>query len=502
MDVKVLRKVINKSRTDPNWFCENILKSPNDPWQEKGMDAVADLFRLKEGIPTKYNHDGLKRFTVVAFHGCGKTHFMAKLMHWFNFVVEGRIPCTAPKEKQLTTRLWPEFRKVRRNAISEYKNIMLVETKAIYWGNDPDHVALVESASVPDNLAGHHFKFMMFLVEEASGVNEEMFPVIEGALTESEKEGGLNILVLIGNPTKTMGEFYDSHNKRKTMEMYYQIKIKHEDTRRIDPEWVENMITKYGINSPVVQVRVFGNFVEASENQLVVLQWLEEARREWKPDGSIRRLILSCDVADGGEDETVITVAYEYDSFTVLKSMHRFSFPPAESPILAAEAMIRIAEAENYDVSNGDMLIVDSIGVGAGTAGVLIKDKRFSVMPFKGGSTDNIDTKQWRNQRVRSFIVMRDGFRDKKIIIDEDFCDEKDWEDYIAQMCSIRTKPGIERVEDLVSKQEMKSNGVKSPDMPDSSSMIFANQTPQLGFSDSEFVFAEGQFSDNQVGLI
>jgi len=496
MDVKTLKKVIRKSKYDPDWFCEKILRSPNDPWQSHGMNAVADLFRIKAGIQPLYNLEGKTRFTVVAFHGCGKTHFMAKLMHWFNFVVRGRIPCTAPKEKQLTTRLWPEFRKVKMSAISEYQSLMTVETKAIYWANDPDHVAIVEAASVPENLQGYHDEYLMFLVEEASGVNEEMFPVIEGALTGDISEG-LNILVLIGNPTKTSGEFYASHCKAKTMELYYQIKIKHEDTKRVSQDWVDGMIRKYGEQSPVVQVRVFGNFVEASENQLIVLQWLEEARREWKPDGSLRRLKVSCDVADGGEDETVVTVAYEYDSFTVFKSIHRFSFPPAESPILAAEATMRIANAEGYDIANGDLIIVDGIGVGAGTAGTIIKTKKYSVIVFKGGSTENVDTKQWRNQRVRSAIVLRDGLRDKNIIIDEDFCDENDWEDFTAQMCSVKTKPALERVEDLVSKQEMKRGGIKSPDMFDSPAMIFANQTPQLAHTVEEVVlFGNSQLTN------
>lgn len=501
MDVKTLKKVINKAKYDPDWFCEKILKSPNDKWQSEALNSVADLFRIKKGIPTLHNHKGLTRFTFVAFHGCGKTHTMAKLMHWFNFVVRGRIPCTAPKEKQLTTRLWPEFRKIKMNAIGEYQSIMDVETKAIYWHNNQDHVAIVEAASTPENLAGYHDEYLMFLVEEASGVDEQMFPVIEGALT-GDNEAGLNILVMIGNPTKTSGEFWASHNKKGTKDLYYRIKIKHSDTTRISKEWVAGMIAKYGEQSPVVQVRVFGNFVEAGENQLLVLQWLEEARKEWKPDGSSRRLIISCDVADGGEDETVITVGYEYDSFMVFKSIHRFSFPPARSPILAAEAMMRIAESEDYNILT-DTLIVDSIGVGAGTAGVLLETNQYNVITFKGGSTDNIDTKQWRNQRVRSFLVMRDMFRDGKIIIDEDFCSEQDWEDFTAQMCSVQTKPALERIEDLVSKQEMKGKGKKSPDMADSPSMLFANQTPVLvkGIGDAVF-FGESLANNNDSGLI
>ena len=121
-DQVVFEEAVRKATIDPNWMCETILKSPNDPWQCEMMDAVADLDRIKLGIPALYNPDGLNRFTIRAFHGPGKTHFVAKLMHWFNFTRKGRIPVTAPKEKQVTQRVWPEFRKIRTAAMAEYRD--------------------------------------------------------------------------------------------------------------------------------------------------------------------------------------------------------------------------------------------------------------------------------------------------------------------------------------------------------------------------------------------
>ena len=351
-----------------------------------------------------------------------------------------------------------------------------VDMPRVRWNNDPDWCMNAESASTPENLSGYHDDNLLYLVEEASGVDEEMYPSIEGALTDYGA-----VLVLIGNPTRNEGEFYRSHCHLKTMPMYYRKKIQHHESTRINPQWVKNMVAKYGKNSPVVQVRVFGNFVEASEGQLLVLSWLEDARHSWQGDGSIPILKVSGDIADGGEDETVITVALEFEGFTVLKRMYRFSFPPAKSSILAAEAMMRITDAELEDLPDSThLLIPDGIGVGAGTAGVLLLSGKYDVRVFKAGSTEGVDTKQWRNLKTRSYCAMRDGFRDGNIIIDPQFCDETDWEDFLAQMCSVKTKPGTERVEEILSKKEMKALGLTSPDMSDSASQVFVTDIPLL----------------------
>jgi predicted GNAT family acetyltransferase len=55
-----------------------------------------------------------------------------------------------------------------------------------------------------------------------------------------------------------------------------------------------------------------------------------------------------------------------------------------------------------------------------------------------------------------------------------------DYDDLIAQLCSIKTPPNMERVEDLVTKQKMKDEGIKSPDRADSLAMQYATQAPRF----------------------
>jgi len=123
---------------------------------------------------------------------------------------------------------------------------------------------------------------------------------------------------------------------------------------------------------------------------------------------------------------------------------------------------------------------VDSIGVGAGTAGYLLK-KGYPVVQYRGGEASD-DPKRWRNRRVQSYLVLRDGLRDGTVVIEDKFLDgEADWDELEAQLCSIKRKPGAERLEDLETKQDMLRRGIKSPDRPDSMAMVNATRAPKMG---------------------
>jgi len=433
------------------------------------------------------------------------TYGVAGIMHWFNFCFYGTIVCTAPKEKQLRTRLWPAFRKINSKANPGYQELIKVDASKIVWANDEDWVAHAETASEPENLAGYHSDYLLFIVDEATGVKEDMYPVIEGAVST----GKLVIIILIGNPTKNIGTFYDSHMTKRVAKNYYQIHVDLSKTKRVNKDWVRQMEEKYGKDSPIVQIRCYGNFADANENQLISLPWLMDAKeQDFAEDGSLPWLRVSVDVADGGEDETVITVARHYTSFTHYLKQARFSFPAAESPILSAQAAARMFDEYGGRLDGDDDLVVDSIGVGAGCAGHLVvgvpqKDgtiKKYPVVVYKGGeASDNKD--MWRNRRVQTHMVGRDELRDGRAVFAEDFADENDWEDFCAQMCSIHTNPSNERVEDLETKEHMKKRGIKSPDMAESWMMQHATQAPTQYMNIEPTVVGETMASTYDAGL-
>lgn len=485
-DVLDQLQTLEHIRTEPVWFAEAALNLTGDryyldQWQKELMEAIADVYRHKNGNPTRYNHEGKTMFTVRAMHGPGKTFTIAAVMHWFNCAFKGRIICTAPKEKQLATRLWPAFRKIAVRAGQHYAAPIKIDSTKITWFGDEDWCAIAETASQPENLAGYHDDYMLFVVDEASGVSEQMYPVIEGAIST----GIIVILILIGNPTKNQGTFHASHCIPKVAKNYYQVHVALDKTTRVNKNWVRRMEDKYGRNSPVVKVRCYGEFADSDEAQLIPYAWLTEAYdREGVGEGMLPRLRITVDVADGGENFTVVTAAHIYGQYQVrVLKQRQFSFPASESPILAAHAAHAMWKDYKGNAANGDDIVADSLGVGAGTAGYLMELK-LPVITYKGGESSD-DVKQWRNRRTQSYIVMRDAHRERNIAYAEDFLEESDgvagdWDDFTAQMCSVRTLPGTERVEELETKKAMMARGIVSPDRADGIAMLFATQTPAV----------------------
>lgn len=478
MNNDALRQVVRKSRADPVWFRRKVLNLNNDPWQDEMLQAFADIFRYQRNEPTIVNHEGLRRFSVRSGHGPGKTTVVAQIMHYCGFTRKSQIICTATKYKQVTTRLWPTFRTILSKSIDEYQQLIDVQQQKIMWVDDPDWYAIPETAVQPENLQGYHplaeNNFLLFNVDEASGIKQDIFPVIMGTLSKPNAA-----LFMIGNPTQNQGEFYESHNKPGVKRFYYTKHVTPEESSHMDKQWYQEGLERYGENSPIFKVRYRGEFAENADNQLISIAWILAAlERDELNDGSTPKIRVSVDVADGGVDETVIIAAILYDTCTHILRMTRHSFPSSESPILAAQEAERVFKTLGGNALHDDF-VVDALGVGAGTAGALMS-MGYRVIPYKGGESSSSPAK-WRNRRVQSYITLRDELLHNHISFADDFAQDRDKNDLTAQLCWIKTKLGIERVEDLETKAELVRDSGKSPDLADTLAMVFATKTPITG---------------------
>ena len=479
--LNVASKMIDMAAYEPVRFQREVLNIKPDPWAIKATDAVFDVVRKRYGKPTVLNHEAKNFFTVRAMHGPGKTFWLASLIMTFGFAFpKARIPCIAPKMDQLKTRLWLELRKIRDGINEDLRDALEIQATTMKFFEQDDWVAFAQTATKAENLAGLHSDFMLVCVDEASGVNEGLWPTIFGAVST----GKVVILVIISNPTKNTGTFAESWLRPAVAKDFYQVAITLDDAPRVSRSWIESMRVKYGEASPYFRIRCLGEFADTGENQLIPLQWImdaitEDSELSDRGDGSRPKLRVSIDVADGGEDETVITVARHWATFEEVLRVKRFSFPTSESPILAARAAHEMFVAWGGTIGE-DEIVPDSLGVGAGTAGTLI-DMGHAVITYKGGESSD-DSSQWRNRRAQSYINLRNAFREKRLKIRESAFDgEEDREDFVAQLCLIERKPGGDRVEELMSKTEMKRSGIKSPDLADSLAMQYATQRPVLG---------------------
>jgi len=499
--VQALRQALQWARTDPSRFAREILQlkrlpgepQPGEPgynpdadweldaWQAELIEAIADVYRKAHGLPTVCNHEGRTYITVRACQGPGKTFGIAMAAHIFGFAFDPCvIPCVAPKLDHLKTRFMGEFSKIAHRAAPGYITLLGIKGTTVHW-NVPDpanHLLICETGKQPENLQGLRRRFTLYLIDEASGVEEKLWPVTEGNLSATE----IGIRVEIGNPTRNSGHFARSHLDERTAGDYYRMHEGPAQSRRIKADWVEKMTRSYGANSPVVRVRCYGEFAASDANQLLALEWLQAARNREvdaiRGDGSLPRLRISVDVAAGGDDETVITAFRHFDTMRVGLGMTRHSFGLLTTHIETADAAERLFN--KFGGRKGiDDIVVDALGPGQGTAGELYA-RGHLLIPYQGGAGSS-DPRRWRNRRVQSYMGLRNDLRDGTLtFVDGFFEDRSDWTDFDAQCCSVKTAPNSERLEDLTTKESMKRDGIKSPDMADSLAMQYATQIPQM----------------------
>lgn len=172
-----------------------------------------------------------------------------------------------------------------------------------------DRQILGLSAGDPEGAAGISAPELLYIVDEASGVSEPIFEAVEGNLA-----GGARI-VLISNPTRTSGTFFNAfHKERREWET---IHISSEETpnvvagKKLVPGlatrgWIEKRRRVWGIDDPRYQVRCRGNFPRQAANSIVALALTEAAHARFPDTEPGPRLSLGVDVARFGDDKSVI----------------------------------------------------------------------------------------------------------------------------------------------------------------------------------------------------
>lgn len=268
----------------PGGFCKFVKEQLNvDPTQKQNK-IISDI-------------ESNRRVAVKAGHGTGKTAIAAWSLIWFLVTRPfARIPCTSNKEDQIKERLWPEVTKWLRGSPLR-KWITIQRTRINMKGYPEDWFAKIEAASDPENLAGYHAKYLLYIIDEAAGLEDEFAAVINGAVTT---EGAK--VFMIGNPTKRSGYFYDSFAKNS--DRWATHTISGRNCPLVSDQWVKEMEEEWGKNSDVVRIRVDGKFPKSESDNYVSTELVEKSfntviRRTNGPK------ILGVDVARYGDDEIV-----------------------------------------------------------------------------------------------------------------------------------------------------------------------------------------------------
>jgi hypothetical protein len=396
-----------------------------------------------------------------------------------------KVPCTAPTGHQLYDLLWAEVAKWRGRMLPWFSQQLEVKRDRIELKEHPDTwfaAARTARKENPEGLQGFHADVILVVCDEASGIPDNIFEVLEGALT-----GPLAFCILIGNPTQTSGYFFDSHHSDRARWVTYRVMAAaaHDGSplppdvwlsERVGAGYVEAMARKYGRDSNVFRVRVLGLFPTSEADRVVPFDWAEAARLRPVPAADPRHyVVMGVDVARMGEDDSALVVR-QGGQVLQLETWHGHDVVQTAARVVAACRIL--VEAKTPPV----YVFVDGVGVGAGVVDLLrhndwLDHVGIAVIDVQAGASSPDD----ECQRLRDALWwrVREAFDPKRGAAGDDapcFANGLDPEltqrlvDELAAPKFAFTPSQLVKVE---SKDEMKRRGEASPDLADAYVMTF-----------------------------
>jgi len=392
-----------------------------------------------------------RRISIRSGHGTGKTTYMAWCVLWFLAChFPAKVPATAPTSHQLEDVLWAELALWHRKMSEKYPALASLYTwtaGAFRLNEAPNEsfaVARTSRPEKPEALQGFHSINLLFLIDEASGVADNVFEVAEGALST---EGAY--VVMAANPTRQSGYFFDSHHKMRSS--WAPLHWSGIDSPLVSREYIESMAKKYGAQSSVYKVRVLGDFVGASDG-VISLELCEAARTRDVYVLASAPVIWGVDVARFGDDSSALA---KRKGNTQLEPV--VEWWGKDTMQTAGLVKAEYDKAADKPVS----INIDVIGIGAGVVDRL-KELGLPVYGVNVAESPAI------NAGVRQFARLRDEiwWRSREWLEARD-CKLADDDDTVYSVLS----NGYIKIE---GKDEMRKRGVKSPNRADAWNLTFA----------------------------
>lgn len=405
-----------------------------------------------------------KKTAVKAGHSVSKSYSASRIALWFlyNFY-PSTVITTAPSHTQVEDILWREIRSAHASArvpLGGKVNKTQIELgeKWFAYGFATKSDTVTQEAT---RFQGFHNDNILIIFDEAAGIESVIWRAKDALLTA----GNCKFLA-IGNPTVSKGDFVDCF-KDKT---YNKITISVLDTpnyiegKEIIPgvsgrDYENDTRTKYGADSNYYKARVLGEIPDDDVDSLIPLAWIERAERRAPYDKyRFTKRFLTVDVADGGDDWTVIKA---WDNKTEIDSLVL-----RQKKVEECEPFVwRMVRKHGCNA-----VIVDADGIGRVMIGLLnaTKDKDFTVIPFEGSSTLVRDPAMFRHRRSEGHWAMRNDFNDNIISISKD--DEQREELSSIKLDDKYTK-GFIKIE---AKEEIKKRIGRSPNLSDAIMMMSA----------------------------
>lgn len=269
------------------------------------------------------------------------------------------------------------------------------------------------------------------------------------------------ITILIGNPTRPSGWFYDSHNS--DAHQYWRRTVNCKMSKLVQASYIEEMAKKHGPDSYEFRVRVMGEFHLEDSGFIIPRSWAEAAI-EREIDNDTDYIIWGVDVSAGGKDKSAIAKRRGNELLEPVKTWGGVDIMQ----------FVGITLDEYYKTPmpmRPDEICVDLLGVGYGYVGRLKEELKQEidarVVRVRGiNVAERKGNDRYTSLRVELWAKSREWFEGMTCKIPRD-------PDLINELCSVEWD-----IKDSTGKWFIadKKSGGSSPDRADAFNLTMAGR--------------------------
>jgi hypothetical protein len=469
---------------------EHLTPKPPSPYLTDPVKWVED--RLGEFLWSKQREIAQsvvtqRRTAVKSCHDAGKSFIASRIANWWIDVHppgEAFVVSTAPTYKQVHAILWEEIRAAAKKAKARSTPLPGRVLQSDEWKLDDG--TLVGFGRKPADTDEHgfqgiHRRYVLVILDEACGIPRQLWTAVEAITTNADCR-----ILAIGNPDDPSTEFREVC---KPGSGWNVIRINGYDTPNftdepvpealrpllLDPEWVDDKVRRWGVESPAFVSKVTGDFPDIGEDVLIAPSLIAAAQQRSLPPGPWS--VLGVDVARFGSDRTILMLR-RGPVARCIGDYAKLATTETTGHVVVAKRTHAVSEVR-----------VDGVGVGGGVVDQLA-EQGHAVVDMQAGAAA-LDSERFANARAEWYWALRERFEDGDIDIDPDD------DDLAAQLGAVKYKYTSRGQVLIESKDDMRKRKLPSPDRADGLMLTAVADVapPEEVYEDEEQVEAEGSIS-------